>query len=351
MLICFILNLCASQSSDDIQSSSTNSAVHLHQTDTSTNPTLEQQTSSLSSQSSSNQVTTPTASKTQATTTLSQTTTTVKVQTTKLIQSQASIPSSSPNLLKTSDTTTNQQENTTQNPDFPTRNPQSPSRPWDCSKFRITYLPQTCCSLPKLQIYQQVIEKCKNECKNQHCCIVECKYREMGIYKNKQFNDQALLTAYKNSLNNEAVKMNWTNAMNLSLEFCESLVLSVTTLRTTTVNSRKNIVTMTTSSRAKPATLSGTGKQTTTKSVSSTTSTSSTTSEMTTSTATESTESVKDRRDKNLYCNIPVYVYLMVSCIKIQNFINCPNFKSNDDVCDEWRDYLRKCRHELGFQL
>ncbi|XP_070508358.1 uncharacterized protein [Chironomus tepperi] len=270
-------------------------------------------------------------------------------------QTQAS---SLPSPTNPPQTTPNPQENTTQNSDIPTRNPQSPSRPWDCSKFRITYLPQNCCSLPKLQISRQTVEKCQNECNNRHCCIVECKYREMGVYRNNEFNNQALLIAYKNSLSSDAEMQNWTNAMNMSLEFCESTVMSVTTLRTTTVNLRKSIVTMTTGRKASGGTVKGTEKMNSTKSIEATvtaTSTASTASSAslrtTTSTTTLLTESLKDQRDRNLYCNIPVYVYLMISCTKVQNFINCPNFKANDDICDEWRDYLRKCRYELGFQV
>jgi len=363
IFICIIINLFGALSIDISQSTQASSAVNPKITESSRNPEI----SNASPQTTANPPQTPTKSSTinvstisfsttlQSTTVSTQITSTLNPQTTKSPQSQSTTPS----ILQASQISTNNQEITTQNPDIPTRNPQSPSRPWDCSKFRITYLPQKCCSLPKLQISQKIIDNCKNECKNRHCCVVECKYREMGIYKNKEFSDQALLTAYKNSFVSDAEKTNWTNALNLSLNFCESIIMSVTTLRTTTVNMKKNIFTMTTSSRAKLATLKGTGQSISTKSVESTTITTSTTLEMTTSKASSttssttilSTESVKDRRDKNLYCNIPVYVYLMISCTKVQSFINCPNFRNNDEVCDEWRDFLRKCRYELGFQL
>jgi len=357
LFVCLIINLICTLSTADNQSTQTSSSVNNQSTESSKNPEI----STVSPQNTANLPQTSTKSSTinVSTTSLKQTivptqiTSTLNPQTTRSPLSQ----STTLNPLQTSQISTNNQEITTQNPDIPSRNPQSPSRPWDCSKFRITYLPQNCCSLPKLHIPQKIVDNCKNECKNRHCCIVECKYREMGIYKNKEFSDQALLTAYKNSIVGDI--SNWPNALNLSLNFCESMIMSVTTLRTTTVNMKKNIFTMTTSNRAKVATLKGTGQTITTKSVESTTTTTSTTSEMTTSkassttssTTTLSTESVKDRRDKNLYCNIPVYVYLMISCTKVQNFINCPNFRNNDEVCDEWRDFLRKCRYELGFQL
>ncbi|CAG9811650.1 unnamed protein product [Chironomus riparius] len=341
--ICLIINFIIVKSTENIQSTDISIADNPQSTEA-------PQTTAISTRASSQLVPT---SQSHATTASTQPTSSIDSQSTNSFHSQPSSELSTSNPSQTSSISTNNQQITTQNPDIPTRNPQSPSRPWDCSKFRFTNLPQNCCLLPKLQMPQQITDNCKNECKNRHCCVVECKYREIGIYKNKEFNNQALLTAYKNSLSSEAEKMNWTNAMNLSLEFCESMVMSETTLRATTVNFKKSIVTMTTSRKAIIVTLKRTGQQTSTKSTTteSTTTKSSTTSGTTTSTIASSTESVKDRRDKNLYCHIPVYVYLMISCTKVQNFINCPNFKSTDEICEEWRDYLRKCGHELGFLI
>lgn len=70
----------------------------------------------------------------------------------------------------------------------------------------------------------------------------------------------------------------------------------------------------------------------------------------TTTTIEISTESLKVRQEREKYCGVPLYVYLISTCAIIQNFINCPHFNSSSEECEESREVILKCGSNLKLQ-
>lgn len=70
----------------------------------------------------------------------------------------------------------------------------------------------------------------------------------------------------------------------------------------------------------------------------------------TTTIVTTTTESLKIRKEKNRYCNIPIFVSLLIPCVRIQNFVNCPNFNNKSEECEESKELIRTCGNEMRLQ-
>jgi hypothetical protein len=62
---------------------------------------------------------------------------------------------------------------------------------------------------------------------------------------------------------------------------------------------------------------------------------------------TSTTESLKVRQEKEKHCDIPLYVYLISTCARIQNFANCPHFNSTSEECEDSMKVIKKCGSNL----
>lgn len=88
--------------------------------------------------------------------------------------------------------------------------------------------PYTCCKYPMRKILDRDQNNCRLKCSavnDQKCCLLNCKYRETGVYVNGEFNDQALLRLYENFMNvNGAGKYDrWMAVIEKSIKKCERL--------------------------------------------------------------------------------------------------------------------------------
>lgn len=61
------------------------------------------------------------------------------------------------------------------------------------------------------------------------------------------------------------------------------------------------------------------------------------------------TAAVYVRRLKNLYCDVPVFVYRIIACMKGRNFLNCPNFNATNEECENRARMMNKCGNELNY--
>lgn len=216
-----------------------------------------------------------------------------------------------------------------------------PPRPWDCTAFKLNSLPSECCKLPKFKFPQETIDKCKKNCEStnsRHCCLVECKFSETFIYKDKQFHDMAILSLYKmilieKSTDDDDVKL-WMNATKLSINFCKN---AENIFEKPTVNPRDLVDRDTTTTEKSKRNRRSNENTTISATVNGTT-------------RKATTESLRNVQDRNLYCNVPIYVFMIISCTAVRNFVNCPHF-DDYDVCSDWRNYLVKCGGGLKHQF
>ncbi|KAG5666498.1 hypothetical protein PVAND_014522 [Polypedilum vanderplanki] len=240
-------------------------------------------------------------------------------------------------ILSTTSTSTTTSTTTTTT-ELITSNYKKPSRPWNCKNFRFSYIPTACCIPPKFIVSNETKLKCKNKCEKEnssHCCFIECKYQEMGIFKENQMKPEAIIDIYLRQFTNENEKKLWENATKMSIKECmanqEPKTTRILTISTsTTYKKLKPINDTMTTENFENLTFSNTIT--------------------TTLTSTLSTISHKELMNKNIYCGIPIYVFLAISCVNIRNFINCPNF-GFIDACHEWRGFLMKCENELKIQF
>lgn len=70
----------------------------------------------------------------------------------------------------------------------------------------------------------------------------------------------------------------------------------------------------------------------------------------TTTLSTESTEALIVRQEREKYCGVPLYIMLIVTCTRIQNFVNCPDFNSTSDECDDSLKTIKMCGSNLKLQ-
>ena len=63
------------------------------------------------------------------------------------------------------------------------------------------------------------------------------------------------------------------------------------------------------------------------------------------------TEPLYARQNKNRYCGIPVYVFRVVACMRVVDFVNCPYFNKNSTACVTKREDIMKCGRELNYTV
>jgi hypothetical protein len=89
--------------------------------------------------------------------------------------------------------------------------------PEDCFSFKFSRISQDCCKMPKFEFSSSVVSKCKSECENSkssHCCVTDCKYREMGIYSSeKGFDKVGIIKGFKTD-------KEWEKIVEKSVDFC-----------------------------------------------------------------------------------------------------------------------------------
>lgn len=222
---------------------------------------------------------------------------------------------------------------------------ESPREKDECVNFKVSSLPTDCCDLPRLIVPENVTKKCLKECKQSkngtHCCFIKCKYRELSIYKEGLFNFTSIEIYLARSIKNssEAFLGPWQNAIKTSMKYCLWDQMSKETTRPpipSTTDRMKYLM--------NNAIQNGQGyyvnpeyQQRPQQQIYTTPPT--------------STEPLYVRQNNNRYCGIPVYVFRVVACMRVVNFVNCPYFNVNSTSCMAKREEIIKCGRELNYTV
>lgn len=210
--------------------------------------------------------------------------------------------------------------------------------PDECINFHVRTLLPECCTLPKLIIPHNVTEKCQNVCKNStesYCCMIKCKFETMKIFNAPSFNPNALVAAYSMSLRNisNELKNLWVQTLSRSIQYCyydQNSKETTPPIPSTTTDRTKYLM--------NNAVQQGQGyyvdQQSETSPV---------------NMPTETTIALAVRQQNNIFCGIPVYMYRIIACTKVQNFFNCPKFNKTATACQAKWSVIKKCGNELNY--
>jgi hypothetical protein len=215
----------------------------------------------------------------------------------------------------------------------------------ECVNFRVSSLPTDCCELPRLYVPENVTEKCHKECKEStngtHCCFSQCKYRELNIYKGNIFNSTSIEMYLEQSIKNrsDAVIFPWRKAIAGSMRYCLWDQMSKETTRPPFVSTTDR-----TKYLMNNAIQNGQGHYVNTDNQQRP-------QQPVYTTPPGTTEPLYIRQNKNRYCGIPVYVFRVVACMRVVNFVNCPFFNRNSTECMTKREDIMKCGRKLNYTV
>jgi hypothetical protein len=208
----------------------------------------------------------------------------------------------------------------------------------ECKDFRLSTMPATCCALPKLTTPDAVTQKCRTICSKAngtHCCKTRCKFDEMAVYKNGSFDMAAVQKAHEASLNGPD-RAQWVAVLARSLAEClkdQDTKDTTTPIPTTTTDRLSALIQNAIEQGQGQTVMPPTDPPTTT------------TEKFTGPTL----PPLPVRRDATRYCDIPVYVFRIVACVRARNFINCPRFNETSDECVRVREIMVGCGNELNY--
>ncbi|XP_070508524.1 uncharacterized protein [Chironomus tepperi] len=215
----------------------------------------------------------------------------------------------------------------------------------DCKHFKVSSMPTDCCDLPKLNIHENITKNCHKECKEatngSHCCFIQCKYRDLSIYKGTTFNATSIELLLLKSIKNQSEMYlgPWRKAIKASMSYCLWDQMSKETTRPpvpSTTDRMKYLM--------NNAIQNGQGHYVNPEYQQHTQPPPFTT-------PTASTEPLYVRQNNNRYCDIPVFVFRVVACMRVVNFVNCPYFNINNTACMGKRNEIISCGRDLNYTV